>query len=338
MFGFQSAHRCAWAAVCALAIGLVSPAFAKKAQRIATAAAFSAAEQIPIPRFSSPIGGGVPAALPQAPARFFTISGALAKRETGQPLNAPLRLATSTPADSLSDVIEPAPAAIARSDEPFGMVAFRAPEGLLWTKWRTLTSDLNGEETRLRSCQADPESCTAEAAKFWSMVGQVTMSRGQAQLEKANQLVNSAIGYASDISLHGQLDRWSAPLATLTLGKGDCEDYAILKYRLLVEAGVPSKDLKIVLVRDTAVRIDHAVLAARADDKWFVLDNRRSGFYVERDLPHYMPLFALDQDGVKLFAVPFASLTPTTSDDSILPGLDDEAGASALADALPVLF
>ena len=337
MFNFLSARSSAWVAACALlAIGPAGPAVAKKAPRTTNAASYGVADQIPIPKFSSTIGTGAASAMPQAPARFFTINGALAKRESGQPLDAPVRLATSTPGDRLSDVTEPAPAAIVRSDEPFGMQVFRAPEGLLWSKWRTLENEIKGEDARLRSCKSDPDSCTAEASKFWTMVAQVTTLGSQAKLEKANQLANSAIVYASDMSLHGQLDRWSAPLASLKLGKGDCEDYAILKYRLLVEAGVPAKDMKIILVRDTAVRIDHAVLAARANDRWFILDNRRSGFYVERDLPHYMPLFALDQNGVKLFAAPFASLPSMSADEPVLPGLDDAAGGPG--PTLPVLL
>lgn len=338
MFTCRNARRRAWVIACVLAVGIVSPAVAKKAQRTASVASFDAADLIPIPKFSS-TGRAAPSPVsPQAPARFFTISGALAKREAGRPLGAPVRVATSTPADRLSDIVEPTPAAIVRGDEPFGMVAFRAPEGLLWVKWRALASELKTEQAHLTSCATDPESCSAEAAKFRAMVARIRTSRGQARLEEANRLANTSISYASDLSLHGQPDKWSSPLATLKLGKGDCEDYAILKYRLLAEAGVSTKDLRIVLVRDTAFRIDHAVLAARTGERWFILDNRRSGFHVERDLPHYMPLFALDQGGVKLFAAPFASLPAAVADDAVLPGLDDEPAPRALADSLPVLL
>jgi predicted transglutaminase-like cysteine proteinase len=250
----------------------------------------------------------------------------------------PLRLATSAPVEDLADVIAPAPAAIVQGDEPFGMQAFRAPEGLLWLKWRTLEKELKADGARLRECEASPESCSGEASKFSTLVGQLKTFDGRTRLERVNQLVNSAIMYASDLSLHGQLDRWSAPLATLKLGRGDCEDYAILKYQLLVESGVRTSDLKIVLVRDTSVRIDHAVLSARVGKEWFVLDNRRSGFYAERDLPHYMPLFALDREGVKLFAAPFASLPALHADEATLPGLNDEVSLPAMADTLPVLL
>jgi predicted transglutaminase-like cysteine proteinase len=63
--------------------------------------------------------------------------------------------------------------------------------------------------------------------------------------------------------------------------------------------------MRLVLVHDTQINIDHAVLAVHHDGEWLVLDNRRS-FVTEPDdeLKHYTPLFALDQDGVKLFAAP----------------------------------
>jgi predicted transglutaminase-like cysteine proteinase len=336
MFKFVHMRRSAWVAVCAaLALGSVSPAVAKKAARSAGAAPFAAADLIAIPKFSSSSAPSVSVAPPQGPARFFTINAALAKRD-GHPASAAVRVATSTPADSLSDVIQPVPAAVARGDEPFGMQAFKAPEGALWLKWRTLSKELQDDETLLRACRAEPQSCGAELTRFLALAAQIKASAGRAQLEKANQLVNSAIVYASDMAMHGQMDRWSSPLATLKLGKGDCEDYAILKYNLLLEAGVRAGDLRIVLVRDTSIRIDHAVLTARVDGRWYVLDNRKSGFYAEGDLPHYLPLFALDQEGVKLFAAPFAALPVV--DDSVLPGLDDESGAHSAMGSLPVLL
>jgi predicted transglutaminase-like cysteine proteinase len=336
MFDFPSARSASVAACALLAAGLLNPAHAKKAPRQAPAVPFSAAELIAIPKFSS-LNTTAPA-LPQAPARFFTINGALARGDAGRAGDAPLRLATASPATDLADVLENMPAAHATNEEPFGMQAFRAPEGLLWLKWRTLQKESLEEEARLKSCQTDQYSCTGDATRFWSMVGQIKTASGRARLEKANQLVNTAIAYASDLSVHGQLDRWSAPLATLKSGKGDCEDYAVLKYKLLVEAGVPAGDLRIVLIRDTSVRIDHAVLSARVHNRWYILDNRKSGFYVEQDLPHYMPLFALDQSGVKLFAAPFASLKAADPDDSILPGLADDAAAVAAGDTLPLVF
>lgn len=286
------------------------------------------------------------AATPQPPEREVALAPGLFERRWFDPefrvprierrasdlyaLDTPrLDLTASTSVYGLSDFTTRVPTTIARSREPFGMQATRAPEGALWLKWRALANEMGDEDEQLISCKKNPKSCTAAAAQFWSMVGKVRIARGKAQLERVNELVNVAITYTTDLANDGQLDKWSAPLATLKLGKGDCEDYAILKYRVLAQAGVPSSDLRIILLRDTALRIDHAVLAARTEGSWHILDNRGKGFFSERDLPHYMPLVALDQNGVNRFAAPFASLPANSAGQAILPGLNDDARRAA---------
>ncbi len=44
------------------------------------------------------------------------------------------------------------------------------------------------------------------------------------------------------------------------------------------EAGVPQTDLRILLVRDTSVRLDHAVLSFCLDGRWLIPDNRFSTY------------------------------------------------------------
>src|SRR2546421_256375 len=56
-------------------------------------------------------------------------------------------------------------------------------------------------------------------------------------------------------------------------GYGDCEDYALLKRRLLTQAGWPRQALLMTVVRDK--RGDgHAVLTVKSDKGEFVLDNQ----------------------------------------------------------------
>jgi predicted transglutaminase-like cysteine proteinase len=49
----------------------------------------------------------------------------------------------------------------------------------------------------------------------------------------------------------------------LITGVGDCEDYVLAKYLVLLDARFPDKDLRILLVRDNFVRADHAILLAK---------------------------------------------------------------------------
>ena len=81
-------------------------------------------------------------------------------------------------------------------------------------------------------------------------------------------------------------------------------------------------DLQLVLVRDRAVRQDHAVLAARLDGRWLILDNRRSELIADSDASSFTPLFAINHRGVQLFAAPFAKR----------PQLEAEAAPAAAGD------
>jgi len=134
------------------------------------------------------------------------------------------------------------------------------------------------------------------------------------------------VRYVGDYQHHGVADLWTAPLATLRSGLGDCEDYAIAKYALLLAAGTADADLKLLLVRDLAVRQDHAVLAIRIDGRWSVLDNRRATLMEGRDLQSFMPLFAIDHRGVSLFAAPYAERIHHESETDMAPAAAEISG------------
>ena len=60
-----------------------------------------------------------------------------------------------------------------------------------------------------------------------------------------------------------------------------------------------------MLVRDRKARDDHAVLAARDDGHWLILDNRHHALDHDTSLAHLTPLFAINHEGVKLVAAPY---------------------------------
>jgi predicted transglutaminase-like cysteine proteinase len=118
------------------------------------------------------------------------------------------------------------------------------------------------------------------------------------------------------------IDRWSAPLVTLTTGRGDCEDYAIAKYVALKEVGVAVEDLRIILVRDRAVGGEHAIVAIRFDGRWIILDNRWLALIEDSQMRRVVPMFVLDQTGVRKFI-------PTNTADARPALASHEGGASA---------
>ncbi|MBR0875453.1 transglutaminase-like cysteine peptidase [Bradyrhizobium tropiciagri] len=243
------------------------------------------------------------------PATFFTINDVLAKldRQRGRGPNA-MRTASLTPSNTATDALPAAKPQPPVGPEPFGLFTFRAPESNLWSKWRGLESDLVKEQAVLAQCREDASGCPSHAAQFLRLINAVKHKSGRERLDEANRAVNQAIRYMNDYAQHGVSDRWTAPLATFATGKGDCEDYAIAKYIALSEAGFPRDDLRLVLGRDRAIRQDHAVLAARFEGRWLILDSRLSEIVDASGVANFTPMFALDQRGVQLFAAPYARL------------------------------
>jgi len=265
-------------------------------------AATYAEAKSPAKRPASPAAVVQPASA--GPARFFTLNELLARggRPGAGGLAAVEQTNTATDAGTGANtgVAGPGP-------EPFGLYSFRAPEGALWVKWRALEADLEAEAGALAQCAADAQACTPEAARFAAIVGETKARDGRARLETANRLVNGALRYVNDYEQHGVADRWTAPLAALAAGQGDCEEYAVAKFAVLKAAGVAESEMRLVLVRDTQIRVDHAVLAVRADAGWLVLDNRKGTVVEVADVRHYQPLYSVGADGVRLFAAPYAN-------------------------------
>src|SRR5258708_620328 len=237
------------------------------------------------------------------PATFFTVSTVLAKLDRRQDRGPDAhRLASLRASNTVTDappVLTELPAA---GPEPCGLFGFRAPEGLPSRKWRGIESDLIKEEKVLEQCRADAAGCPSYAAQFLRLINAVKSKSGRAQLDEANRGVNAAIRFVSDFTQYGEADRWSAPLATFATAKGDCEDYAIAKYVALRDAGFPIDDLRVVLVRDRTLRQDHAVLAARLDDRWLSLDSLPAELIEDSRVSNFTPLFAIGHRGVILLA------------------------------------
>lgn len=88
-------------------------------------------------------------------------------------------------------------------------------------------------------------------------------------LQTTNAKVNAAIRPMTDMEHWGAVESWDYP----DDGRGDCEDYALLKRQRLVAAGLSRRALLMTVVIDDE-RAGHAVLMVRTDRGDFVLDNK----------------------------------------------------------------
>jgi predicted transglutaminase-like cysteine proteinase len=90
-------------------------------------------------------------------------------------------------------------------------------------------------------------------------------------IRQVNSWVNTNIKPKSDMDHWGVIDQWDYP----TDGFGDCEDYALLKRRLLIDEGMPRQALLMTIVKDEHGE-GHAILTVKTNKGEYILDNLAS--------------------------------------------------------------
>lgn len=116
----------------------------------------------------------------------------------------------------------------------------------------------------VRFCEQNPRYCVQRGTGGRFEATPESLS----DLDEVNRLVNRSVEPATDADIYGISEYWTLPGE-----KGDCEDYALLKQKILVGRGWPSSSLLLTVVRDEKGE-GHAVLTARTSQGDFVLDNK----------------------------------------------------------------
>jgi predicted transglutaminase-like cysteine proteinase len=132
----------------------------------------------------------------------------------------------------------------------------------------SVTSDARPVFGWVDFCRRHPHECSVNTAE--SPVVALT-SRIWQTIVSTNRRVNVAIQAVTDQEHWGVPDRWDLP----DHGYGDCEDFQLLKRKLLAEAGLPRRAMRITVVIDEKGE-GHAVLMIRTDRGDFILDNKTS--------------------------------------------------------------
>jgi predicted transglutaminase-like cysteine proteinase len=118
----------------------------------------------------------------------------------------------------------------------------------------------------LSFCSDNPRECASTPSAPRDVV---LSSKAWKDLVRVNTWANESIKPLTDLEHWGVVERWSYP----DDGYGDCEDYVLLKRRMLLAAGWPREALLITVVRDKKDE-GHAVLTVKTDKGEFILDNQ----------------------------------------------------------------
>lgn len=157
---------------------------------------------------------------------------------------------------------------------PVGLAAFAIiaalTSGAATAGERVLFAAL-GETSRapigwIEFCAANPKECGGGE----TIPHDVVMSgKAWKDLVRINKWVNETVKPITDLDHWGTVEKWSYPED----GYGDCEDYVLLKRKLLLQAGWPREALLVTVVREKNGD-GHAVLTVKTDKGEFVLDNQ----------------------------------------------------------------
>jgi predicted transglutaminase-like cysteine proteinase len=120
----------------------------------------------------------------------------------------------------------------------------------------------------VRFCEQHPVECSVDLDEPTSI--KLTAKDWQT-LQRINRQVNTTIKPRTDKDHWGVDDVWDLAED----GYGDCEDYQLLKRKLLVEAGFPRRALRMTVVIDDE-DAGHAVMMLRTDRGDLILDNKKN--------------------------------------------------------------
>jgi predicted transglutaminase-like cysteine proteinase len=203
------------------------------------------------------------------------------------------------PKNAATEPSEPAPND-ERAAQLFGMETEPVAAGELSRKWHHVEAAMTEDFAVVAQCHANG-ACPLAAQRLINISAEGAGRSGRARVGLINRAADLAINPISDEVQWGVADHWSDPFETLLSNRGDCEDYAILKYAALLEAGIPSDDVKIVILKNLFPNENHAAVATRVDDQWLILDNRTLTLVRDTDVTRAIPEFVLDHEGVKRF-------------------------------------
>lgn len=134
-----------------------------------------------------------------------------------------------------------------------------------------------GVHAKVTSAVAAPpgfrDACSRYGWLCANRSARATMSDEQllAHAQEVNRHVNGSVTEVSDLANYGVPERWSLPYN----GRGDCEDFALLKKKMLLDRGVDPRRLMMAVALDRRGD-NHAVLLVRLNSGDVVLDNLNS--------------------------------------------------------------
>jgi predicted transglutaminase-like cysteine proteinase len=167
-----------------------------------------------------------------------------------------------------------------------------------FTQWTDMQTRNTQEQAATKPCaQGEASGCTPR--EWTQLIAEMQGKSLRQKVEIANTAMNQHPYVPTEQNWHRAM-YWESPFQFLRAG-GQCQDYAIAKYELLRDAGVPANQLEMVVLHATALGADHAVLVAYVDGQSLVMDNMTAQIVPSNQDTTYRPYYALNENGWQRF-------------------------------------
>lgn len=174
-----------------------------------------------------------------------------------------------------------------------------------WPAWAQILRQQSTEHDAIRRCLEDESTCSGKLKSLRPILVKGAALDRDRQLKLVNRYINrrrykrdrretslsAAPGGEAELKNH-----WTTLLGFLQRG-GDCEDYAVAKYFLLREFGIPAGDMRVLVTWEKSARDYHAVLAIRREDgsSWLLESDNT---IVKGSHRKYRFIYALNEEGI----------------------------------------
>jgi predicted transglutaminase-like cysteine proteinase len=185
-------------------------------------------------------------------------------------------------------------------------------------QWREVLARWQQQRVNAVAVCADDVRADCEPEEWADLVRELHDLPLREQLERVNAAFNRH-PYVPSFKNWGEVSHWETPFEFLHKN-GQCQDFAIAKFLMLRALGVPNENLRLVVLRDTALGLEHAVAVVSVDGEALMLDNRIPRVVPVSQVHHYLPYYSTNEtDWWRHTANPLRRGKPSKASKGIQP-------------------
>jgi len=166
-----------------------------------------------------------------------------------------------------------------------------------FARWSALLVRWEHErEDAAESCVSSHSDAPPCPPREWIRL--ITRFRGRPireQIDGINAAIN-AHPYVSALANWRDPSHWETPFEFFRRN-GQCQDYAITKFLLLRDLGIPNRLMRLVVLRDVRRQVDHAVLVVSVSGRALMLDSLAPAVISAAANPDYRAYYSINETG-----------------------------------------